>query len=230
MYSNSILINSNTPPNAYFYTINGSGNTISTFTNPENIYLSNTSFDPDGTITNYSWDFGDGRPANSNFEPSHAYLSNGVYSISLTAIDDNGVFSTFSNNINYYIPGQLFTSSSNIAFGVVGSTVAATNTIILSNTGGSVLNITNFVSSLAQYTFGNYPTNINPNQGSPVDVYFNPGTAGAFNGNLTLYFADGNSQLFSVTGTGSNSSGVLINSFTNINYGNVFCSYYSKYS
>lgn len=46
------------------------------------------SFDPDGTITNYSWDFGDSN-SGSGVTPSHSYASAGTYNVVLTVTDDD---------------------------------------------------------------------------------------------------------------------------------------------
>jgi len=45
------------------------------------------SYDPDGTIVSYSWDFGDGNTA-TGIEVDHAYEDDGVYTVTLTVIDD----------------------------------------------------------------------------------------------------------------------------------------------
>jgi TolB protein len=47
------------------------------------------SFDPDGTITSYSWDFGDGVTSASPAS-SHAYATAGTYSVTLTVTDNLG--------------------------------------------------------------------------------------------------------------------------------------------
>jgi len=46
------------------------------------------SYDPDGTIVNYLWDFGDGNTA-TGVEVDHAYEDDGVYTVTLTVIDDD---------------------------------------------------------------------------------------------------------------------------------------------
>ena len=46
------------------------------------------SSDPDGTISAYSWNLGDGTRANA-VKPSHTYLAPGSYTISLTVTDDD---------------------------------------------------------------------------------------------------------------------------------------------
>ena len=55
------------------------------------------SFDPDGTITNYEWDFGDGNTA-LGADAINAYSQAGVYTVRLTVTDDTGLTnSTFKD-------------------------------------------------------------------------------------------------------------------------------------
>jgi len=49
--------------------------------------------DPDGTITDYSWDFGDGSTGSGEMV-SHTYASNGTYSVKLTVTDDDDLTAT----------------------------------------------------------------------------------------------------------------------------------------
>jgi large repetitive protein len=48
------------------------------------------SFDPDGRITAYAWDFGDGTGSTAA-EPPHAYDKPGTYTVALTVTDDAGL-------------------------------------------------------------------------------------------------------------------------------------------
>ena len=49
-----------------------------------------SSVDPDGSIVNYEWDFGDGAPTGSGLTVSHTYASTGVYTVTLTVTDNRG--------------------------------------------------------------------------------------------------------------------------------------------
>jgi hypothetical protein len=51
------------------------------------------SYDPDGTIVSYEWDFGDGATATGAIA-SHAYAANGIYTVTLTVTDDDGLTGT----------------------------------------------------------------------------------------------------------------------------------------
>jgi PKD repeat protein len=46
--------------------------------------------DPDGTIVSYEWDFGDGNTG-TGMNPSHIYTAAGVYTVTLTVTDDQGL-------------------------------------------------------------------------------------------------------------------------------------------
>ncbi|WKD51561.1 PKD domain-containing protein [Microbulbifer spongiae] len=52
-------------------------------------FSSNGSSDPDGSITAYSWDFGDGN-SSPLASPDHTYTSTGLFNAKLTVTDDNG--------------------------------------------------------------------------------------------------------------------------------------------
>ena len=57
-----------------------------------------SSYDSDGTVIGFVWNFGDGATSNGT-NASHAYATNGTYTVSLTVIDDDGVAGTSDTSI-----------------------------------------------------------------------------------------------------------------------------------
>ncbi len=53
------------------------------------VFDGSASSDSDGSIADYSWDFGDGA-FDSGANPSHAYADNGIYPVTLTVTDSQG--------------------------------------------------------------------------------------------------------------------------------------------
>ncbi len=82
----SILI-SNLPPVADF------NYTPDKITDLDDMVFTGNSTDADGTITNYTWNFGDG---NTSYEinVTHRYSDNGIYNVTLTVTDDDGTSSS----------------------------------------------------------------------------------------------------------------------------------------
>ncbi len=69
------------PPVAMFsYVVNG----------PTVAVDGSTSYDPDGTVTGWAWDFGDGMTG-SGVTTTHTYATTGDYTINLTVIDNTGM-------------------------------------------------------------------------------------------------------------------------------------------
>ncbi|MBC7080748.1 MAG: PKD domain-containing protein [Thermoplasmatales archaeon] len=56
------------------------------------------SFDPDGQIVNYTWEFGDGNKSYDK-NPTHKYKNKGVYRVTLTVTDNDGAKSSISKSI-----------------------------------------------------------------------------------------------------------------------------------
>jgi len=66
------------------------------------------SYDPDGSIESYEWDFGDGTPHAFGMNVSHTYKVGGVLDVLLNVTDNNGSVSsdTATAAISDYAPGE----------------------------------------------------------------------------------------------------------------------------
>ena len=68
------------------------------YTTLSKISLTDLSNDPDGTISKWSWDFGDGQKSNSQ-SPTFNYNDPGTYMITLTVEDDSGAEDSITKSI-----------------------------------------------------------------------------------------------------------------------------------
>ena len=62
------------------------------------------SYDPDGTLTSYSWDFGDGTTATGITPPAHVYNAYGTYQAVLTVTDNLGAQSSIAQAVKVNRP------------------------------------------------------------------------------------------------------------------------------
>ncbi|HEC77068.1 MAG TPA: PKD domain-containing protein [Thermoplasmatales archaeon] len=68
-------------------------------TDLDTVSFTDLSYDSDGFITNWTWNFGDG---NYSYEqnPSHQYSDDGVYNVTLTVTDDDGAINSTTKQIS----------------------------------------------------------------------------------------------------------------------------------
>ncbi|RLF39433.1 MAG: hypothetical protein DRN21_03570, partial [Thermoplasmata archaeon] len=62
------------------------------------IHFTDLSYDNDGTIVNWTWNFGDGNTSSLQ-NPSHQYTAQGIYNVSLTVRDDMGSSDTMIKQV-----------------------------------------------------------------------------------------------------------------------------------
>ncbi len=86
------------------------------------------SYDPDGNITSYFWDFGDNSTGTDNIT-THSYADDGIYTVTLNVTDDDGLSDTFSVNVTVLNtpPVANFTESAETAYAYVIITFNATD-------------------------------------------------------------------------------------------------------
>jgi PKD repeat protein len=59
-------------------------------------------YDPDGEIVSYEWDWGDGTDPSTGLTPGHTYAENGVYEVTLTVTDSQGVSTSSTFTVTVY--------------------------------------------------------------------------------------------------------------------------------
>jgi len=64
------------------------------------------SFDPDGTIVSYTWEFGDST-VGSGVMPTHAFANPGVYTAILTVVDNQSLSSTATHQVTVNTPPRV---------------------------------------------------------------------------------------------------------------------------
>lgn len=145
-----------------------------------------TSFDPDGTITNYYWMFGDGVTYSDPFPSFHySYLNPGNYTVTLTVTDSSGLSGSTTTHITVLPAPEhdvqlLFVTASSPV--ITGQTVFFYLAIVSNGTQSSIVNVTVYYS-------GNVATTAHGlmiNQGYPNYPDLQWITTGVAPGNYTI--------------------------------------------
>lgn len=82
---------SNVPPVAEF--------TMTAVNSRLTVSAEHLSFDPDGTIQSYTWDWGDGTPAGSGVRAAHNYTTEKSYPVTLTVTDSRGATAATTKSV-----------------------------------------------------------------------------------------------------------------------------------
>jgi PKD repeat protein len=91
----------NTPPHSAF-TISSGGRAVTVD--------GSASWDSDGTVTSYAWDFGDGAVA-TGATASHVYAADSTYRVTLTVTDDKGATASTTQSVTVAGPAVLASDS-----------------------------------------------------------------------------------------------------------------------
>jgi PKD repeat protein len=115
------------PVAAFTYSING---LTVTFTDQ--------SYDPDGYIVSWLWDFGDGSTSTTQ-NPVHTYAVDGTYTVSLTVTDNEGASSTKSEVITLGSGPEMFVFDIGMSIRNWGRNYQAAAVITIKDTLGNVV-------------------------------------------------------------------------------------------
>jgi len=101
----------------------------------------NNSYDSDGWIVSYSWNFGDGQ-TESGPSPTHSYTNAGTFTVTLTVTDNGGQHSSSSTTATISAqPPTTFNNAAFVAQTVPGSMTAGQSynvTVTMQNTGSTI--------------------------------------------------------------------------------------------
>lgn len=145
------------------------------------VQFTSTSFVPGGTITGYSWDFGDGVGTSNTANPSYVYTQEGTYIITLIVTSDDGCNDTIMGTVVVNpIPVATFSEMSNPGCGP----------IIVPFTDSSFVSSGNVVSWAWDFGDGGSST-----QQNPTHTYT---TSGNYNVTLTVVSDSGCTNTVSI--------------------------------
>jgi PKD repeat protein len=139
-------------------------------------FSSVNSTDPDGTITSYSWNFGDAT-SSTDPNPVHVYNSAGTFTAVLTVTDNSGMIDTDSIVITATAPQQPSNQSPVAVAGADKTSGNAPLTVNFSSAGSNDLDGT-----IAGYSW-NFGDGTSSNQANPLHIYNN---AGSYTATLTV--------------------------------------------
>jgi Abnormal spindle-like microcephaly-assoc'd, ASPM-SPD-2-Hydin len=154
------------------------------------------------------------------FAPTSGGAANGNIAIASTAPNPSLNIVLSGSGVT---PGSFAVNPSSINFGSVQVGNTQSHAEILTNSGGSALNISQATLTGPGFTMSglNVPTTLNPGQSLTFTLVFTPTANGNANGNLTLS-ADGAVQSLAISLTGSGTSpGQLAVSPGSLSFGNV---------
>ncbi|UYZ39565.1 MAG: PKD domain-containing protein [Candidatus Methanospirare jalkutatii] len=142
----------------------------------ENItFNASLSYDPDGTIVEYEWDFGDGNITSTTEEIiKHFYSETGIYEVTLTVTDDEGATNSTTKEITVQ-PASEANISFNPSRSIIGVGLTAEINLILdkAQNGLSGYNITVSLSNatVAEITSVSFPdwATLHSNSTLPAD-------------------------------------------------------------
>ena len=188
--------------------------------NQEITFDASKSYDPDGDIVSYDWDFGDGSAENGK-SATHSYSSAGSYTITLKVTDNEGATTAVSKRITVS-PDRwpdIKLSANNHHFGIVPVGVNNDWNLTISNVGDAVLTVDRVTSNdPTAFTIPSpqFPREVSSGVKLNVTVRFSPTELKLYSGTLTIASNDPDTPEIpvSVEGIGKPGNQSPIASFT----------------
>ena len=135
------------------------------------------SYDTDGSVVLYQWDFGDGNTA-AGVSPAHTYAQDGTYTVTLTVTDDDAATDTKTTT------ATVADTEPTAEFSVAPTSGLEPLTVTFTDASSSYDGITS-----REWDFGDGGTSTEQN---PTHVY---AEAGTYTVSLTVHEADGDSDI-----------------------------------
>ena len=135
------------------------------------------SYDTDGNIVSYDWDFGDGNTA-AGVSPAHTYAQDGTYTVTLTVTDDDAATDTKATT------ATVADTEPNAGFSATPTSGLEPLTVTFTDASSSYDGITS-----REWNFGDGETSTELN---PTHVY---AEAGTYTVSLTVHESDGDSDI-----------------------------------
>jgi chitodextrinase len=155
------------------------------------------SYDPDGIIVSYAWDFGDGETSTEAYV-THHYQALGAYLVSLLVVDNSNLSSTCQTTVEVHEPCE---GNCPPVCNAAGPYYAMTGEPILLDGTGSISPNTCLI-VLYAWDFGDGVTGVGP---QPTHTYSTPGS---YDITLTVTDSDGATSSCTTTAEITNSSAV----------------------
>src|SRR6266478_4715886 len=145
-----------------------------------------SSYDPDGVIVAYQWDFGDGT-TDTLAQPTHQYAANGSYTVALTVTDNVGSRNVATTGATIADQPIVSLTPSNLSFPAQqANTTSAPQTVTLTNTGTAALSITSIAITGDYSQTNNCSASLAAAASCTISVIFAPVAAGTRPGTLVI--------------------------------------------
>jgi len=131
-------------------------------------FTASSSYDPDGNIVSYDWDFEDGN-SGSGVNPTHAYAQDGTYTVTLTVTDNDGATDSNSTTVvvgniapivTIHSPLSVTNDSTPLLYATFEEIVASTWYVIDGAAGTGGLNTDNLTVTLPELADGSHSVTV----------------------------------------------------------------------